>query len=104
MKCEICGEEIMVIVEEERATLPNGRVDQGELGYIPRRSSPLLRCGCYDCEGHPDCDYHIAEEMVVRNDPPPPGPFDDLIRVSSEQFLSHIFTTPPFIDSLRDKG
>ncbi len=68
MKCEICGEEILVIVEEERATLPDGRVDQGELGYIPRRSSPLLRCGCYDDCGHEDCPYHIASSLVVRDD------------------------------------
>ena len=97
MKCEICGDEIIVVYEYSFPTDEHGRSQRGSEWHL---IGP--RCGCYDCEGHPDCDYHYLDEGIVkRNDPPPPGPFDDFISILS---LDDIFNTPPLIDSLRGKG
>jgi len=57
-----------------------------------------LRCGCYDMEGFPNCPYHIADGVVVRNEPPPSGPFDELIRAHTQPLAERIFTRPSLIE------
>jgi len=97
MKCEICGEDILVVQEQAYPTDDNGVPD------FKRTSTcnTFLRCGCYDCEGFTDCPYYWEGGELKRKPPPPPGPFDDFISILS---LDDIFNTPPLIDSLRGKG
>lgn len=102
MKCEICGREIVVVCERISPTVAGMRVlepsSHTELG------PPLLRCGCYDCEGHEDCPYHIADGVVVRDKPPKPpepGSFDALVVEFIVPPLLEFMNQPSVLDQLR---
>jgi len=63
MKCEVCGEEIVVVYEEYRHSDKDGYV----CGDTTGRTCVGPRCGCYDAEGHEDCPYHICNGKVMRD-------------------------------------
>ena len=102
MKCEDCGEEIVIVTETHRKASVAGKINDNwvEVGCTS------LRCGCYEWEGDEDCPYHIVDGRVVRKPKPPPvppGPFDDLTKAHVQPFVDNIFNGHPVLDQLRER-
>ncbi len=98
MKCEICDEEIVVVYEALAATSGDGKEYKA-----CRPKFAELRCDCYDCEGFPDCDYHLVDGVVTRKEQPPPGPFDRLVMEFIVPPLIEWFNQPSILEQIREQ-
>ena len=84
MKCEDCGEEIVVVHELVGATDEAGHIT-GSVSI--REFYADVRCGCYDGEGFDSCPYDICDGLVKRKPPPPPPPPEIAMLVRATESL-----------------
>jgi len=96
VKCEDCGEDVLMVLEQAYQTDANGLPDF-ERGS---RNDVVIRCGCYDAEGFTDCPYSWDHGELKRRPPAPAGPFDHLIGESAQVLADNIFCGRPVIEAL----